>query len=351
MAENPGHNGDERPRLGGYIGAILVAAFGHVALIAFAVFVAPGWLRSDDRPPPSYTVKIVDTLPAGDLGTHLPRLAPPKPREEKQAQEPKPEEPKPPELKPPPDNDKEAIALNTKRVESPTPTPTPEPTPEPTAENPKPTPRPTPTPAKHPPTPKPTPNPKAKTTEKTRHEVKIAKAEPTPGVKERLAKLKEQLLAQHLKAQARKVREDEEAEDTGATPAEAGAAGGGPVVANVASGGSGYGVGPGTGSAGIQQDLDFLLYYRTVQERIKKAWSFTGGSGDLTATVDFAIAADGTLTSVKIAQSSNDSSFDDSVLRAIRRAAPFPPPPDKYRSQFTQGIEALFKLGELKAPS
>jgi TonB family protein len=348
--ENPGHNGEERPRLGGYIWAILVAAFAHAGLIAFAVFIAPGWLRSEDRTPPSYTVKIVDTLPAGDLGTHLPRLDAPKPHERKRAEEPKPEEPKPPPKITPPDNDKEAIALNTKRLESPTPTPTPEPTPEPEREKPTATPHPTHTARKHRPTPTPTSSAKAreKAREKQKQEERLAREKADREIKERLQKLKEQMLAQHLKQQARK---SEEVADLGVKPLKGASAGGGPVAAGAASEGAGYGVGAGTGSAGIQQDLDFLLYYRTVQEKIKKAWSFTGGSNDLTATVDFSIAADGTLTSVKIATGSNDSSFDDSVIRAIRRAAPFPPPPEKYRSEFNQGIEALFKLGELKAQS
>jgi TonB family protein len=315
--ENPGHNGEERPRVGGYIWAILVAAFAHAGLIAFVVFIAPGWLRSDDQPPASYTVKIVDTLPAGDLGTHLPRLAPPKPHESNSAEATKPLEPKPaPPKIAPPDNDKEAIALNTRRLESPTPTPT--------------------------------RKEREKAREKHAEEMRIAKEKSDREIQQRLAQLKEHLLAQHLKQQARK---SEEVADLSVKPLKPGPSGGGPVAAGAASAGSGYGVGAGTGSAGIQQDLDFLLYYRTVQEKIKKAWSFTGGSGDLTATVDFSIANDGTLTSVKIAKGSNDTSFDDSVIRAIRAAAPFPPPPQKYRSEFNQGIEALFKLGELKAQS
>jgi TonB family protein len=350
--ENPDHNGEERPRLGGYIWAILLAAFAHAGLIAFAVFIAPGWLRSEDHTPPSYTVKIVDTLPAGDLGTHLPRLAPPNSHEQKRTEQPIAEKVEPPPKITPPDSDKEAIALNTRRLESPTPTPTPEPTPQPAREKPTPTPHPTHTPRKHRPTPRPTPTPTPKKGEKAREkskeETRTAREETNREVQERLAKLKEQLLAQHLKRQARK---SEEVADLNVKPLKPASAGGGPVAAGTASEGAGYGVGAGTGSAGIQQDLDFLLYYRTVQEKIKKAWSFTGGSGDLTATVDFSIGADGTLTSVKIATGSNDPSFDDSVIRAIRRAAPFPPPPEKYRSEFNQGIEALFKLGELKAQS
>ena len=100
---------------------------------------------------------------------------------------------------------------------------------------------------------------------------------------------------------------------------------------------------------GIQQDPQFLLYYQTVQDRIKKAWNYVGGSGDLTTSVTFAIGPDGSLTGVKLTQSSRDPAFDDSVIRAIRRAAPFPPPPEKYRPEFGEGVDAEFKLGELKA--
>ena len=120
-------------------------------------------------------------------------------------------------------------------------------------------------------------------------------------------------------------------------------------MGSVASEGSGYGVGTGKGSVGTLKDPEFLLYYKTVQDQIKRAWSFTGGSNDLTATVDFAIGSDGALTGAKIGASSNDSAFDASVIRAIRRAAPFPPPPDKFRDQFSSGIKARFQLGELKS--
>jgi len=97
------------------------------------------------------------------------------------------------------------------------------------------------------------------------------------------------------------------------------------------------------------QDPDFLLYYQAVEDKIKKAWSFMGGSPDLTATVDFSIGPDGTLSWARLATGSKDAAFDDSVLRAIKRAAPFPAPPEKYRTEFMRGIEAQFALGDLKS--
>ena len=148
--------------------------------------------------------------------------------------------------------------------------------------------------------------------------------------------MREQLLKEHLAQLARTRRASPEREAT--TPATmmkpkakrrprrhtASAAAAGPVAANAASNGRGYGVGPGTGSVGILKDPEFLLYYQKVQERIKDAWSFSSGNKELTTTVSFAIGPDGKLTGIEVARSSNNASFDESVKRAIRRAAPFP---------------------------
>lgn len=152
--------------------------------------------------------------------------------------------------------------------------------------------------------------------------------------------MREQLLAEHLKAmKARGADKNGRGRNSG----------GGPVLANRETIGKGYGVGPGTGSAGIQQDAEFLLYYHDVQKKIKEAWSFAGTNPNLTATVTFGVNPDGSLNSVRVVTSSRDPAFDDSVVRAIRRAAPFAPPPVKFRSQFAQGVEAEFKLGELSS--
>lgn len=319
-------------------------------------------MHSEDKPLPAYTVKIVDSLPAGDLGSHLPRLSSPKNQEQKPPEppkeEPKVEEQKPPEPKPPADDDKNAIALNTKTQATPTETPTPEPTPvvtpeptkAPTPHTVKATPAPTHAPKKRP-APTPTPQPKAKGKAKPTP-IMVAKAEPTTSVQKQLDQLRKQLLAESLKRKAKEADEDsddEDDDDTDTPPVAGGPKGGGPVVGSIAREGKGYGVGPGTGSVGMLQDPDFLLYYQAVQDRIKKAWSFMGGSSDLTASVDFSIGPDGSLTGVKLANGSKDSAFDDSVIRAIRRAAPFPAPPEKYRNEFSQGIEAQFSLGDLKS--
>jgi TonB family protein len=351
----PNLDGRDRSSRLGYAGAIILSALGHAVFFALVLVILPAYFQRPDTTPSGYTVKIVDNIPAGDLGTHLPRLTQDQPHPQERAEQHKPavEQPKPP---PPvaPDNAKTVIAFN--MGASPTPTPTPEPTPEPTEEPPpeptaeatlaptpkpthKPTPRPTPKPRHRRPRPTPTPVPRHSAHPRTKpNQIVIARAEPTPSVKEQLAALRASLLKEHLaeRAAAEKARAS-------------GPAGGGPVLANVPREGEGYGVGSGKGSMGIQQDPQFLLYYQTVQDRIKKAWNYVGGSGDLTTSVTFAIGPDGNLTGVRLTQSSRDPAFDDSVIRAIRRAAPFPPPPEKYRPEFGEGVDADFKLGELKS--
>ena len=334
----------------GYLLAIAISAIGHAIFFYLVFFFLPGWLKAPAAQPPAYTVTIVDAIPAGDLGTHLPRLsqqrkpqaAPPSDKEEAKAAS--------PATPAPDDEDKNAIALNTGHQ---TPTPTPKATPEPT-EAPSPRPEPTatatPRPKKHRATPVPTPTatPVAKGPRHHRAkstpvaEVTVAKAEPTPGVEQKLDKVRQQLMAEHLK----NLKNEEAATEPKGTSE---AKGGGPVAADTATAGKGYGVGAGSGSEGIQQDAGFLLYYQQVQKKIKDAWSFAGDNPELTATVTFGINPDGSLNAIKVTESSRDPAFDDSVVRAIRRAAPFPPPPEKYRAQFWQGIEAVFKLGELNS--
>jgi TonB family protein len=375
---SPDHNGDENPSRLGYFAAIFVSAIGHAAIFFFVFFIAPRYLHPAEAAPPSYTVKIVDNIPAGDLGTHLPRInrhhadeskpAAPKAAEPQVKTEP----PKPEKLAL---NDPNALKINAKPTEAPTETPTPtpaptiaptiEPTPEPTVEpgpslEPNieateeptaaptiaPTPEPTKQPKKHP-TPKATPD---RTRNRPKAGSTVAKIAATPSVAERMAKLRQDLLKHYMEDRKNNPPDDEDPDDdTEPTEmADKGPAGGGPVVAPNAIDGKGRGIGTGEGSLGILKDPEFLLYYKTVQDQIKTAWTFTGGSNDLTATVDFAIGPDGTLRGLKIGTSSNDSAFDDSVIRAIRRAAPFPAPPEKFRDQFSAGIRAVFQLGELK---
>jgi TolA protein len=165
-------------------------------------------------------------------------------------------------------------------------------------------------------------------------------------VKEQFEKLKQKMMQEHVKQVAASARARAEAEKNARASANPGS---GPVVADRERMGTGMGVGPGTGSAGMLQDPGFVMYYQDVQDRIRRAWSFAGGNPDLSATVKFGINPDGSLNSLKVTESSRDPAFDDSVTRAIRAAAPFGPPPEKYREAFARGVPAVFKLSELQS--
>jgi len=179
----------------------------------------------------------------------------------------------------------------------------------------------------------------------------MAKAEPTPDVKAELAKVREELMRGHLKAlqkEAAAKAEEESAKNARSSDESSS----GEVVADNPRTGTGMGVGSDKGgSGGMLQDPGFVMYYQDVQDRIRRAWSYAGGSPDLTATVTFGINPDGSLNSLKVTSSSRDPAFDDSVARAIRAAAPFGPPPEKYRNAFAGGVPAIFKLSELQSGS
>lgn len=358
---NPSHKRSERPGSTGYVIAIVVSALGHVGFLAFALLILPNWLHSATVEPPAMTVKIVDNIPAGDLGTHLPKLHREPPPEQIAKEEVKPEEPPPPQEvpKPPkPEDDKNAVSLSSPMA---TPTPTPQPPPAVIPSTAAPTAAPTPKKVAEPaPTPAPAPiahhdkvivhnPPKPKHTP-----IMMAKAEKTPDVHEQFRKLQQEMLKKRIEEAKKEESDDENDSDDAdsaiesAPPRSNDSGGRGPVASDANSVGSGYGIGSGTGSMGKLEDLQYLLYFRTVQQRVKDAWTFPGGSNDLSADVEFSIGADGSLNGVKIAKSSGDAAFDESVMRAIKRAAPFPPPPDRYRSQFAD-VVSTFKLGELKS--
>ena len=211
------HNGDEQPSRIGYFAAIFVSALGHAALFAAVFFIAPRFLHPEEAAPPAYTVKIVDNIPAGDLGTHLPRINR-HPADEAKAAAPKPEESKvktePPKTELALNDDKNALKINAKATDAPTATPTPKPTTAPTIEptiaptieaTATPTPEPTQEPTKHA-TPKPTPDKASRNPPKSESTAAKAKIAATPSVEQRLAMLKRRLLAEHVKELAKNRR-------------------------------------------------------------------------------------------------------------------------------------------------
>ncbi len=71
-------------------------------------------------------------------------------------------------------------------------------------------------------------------------------------------------------------------------------------------------------------------YYALIWTRIKGLWTIPQGlvsQKHIEAVVNVRIMRDGTIAGVDLEKSSGNRYYDDSVLRAVRKANPLPPPP------------------------
>jgi TolA protein len=95
----------------------------------------------------------------------------------------------------------------------------------------------------------------------------------------------------------------------------------------------------GEGGGGIARGIEFIMYTQELQRRVQESWIVAEKQPGLVASVSFKIQPDGDIQDLELTQSSGDSVFDQSVVRAIRKATPFPPPPQSYAQEFaTQKI-------------
>ena len=373
-----------------YTSALVLSGVLHA--LAFAAIVVMGTLIHP-RPLPiqAYTVELTDgrglggRLPPGPLDRPLggPHAGGPKPSpaptsaspaaESKPVEAPKPPEPmakappeppKPeppkaeprPEPKPEPPPKPEAV-----KVPEPKPEPKPEAKPEPKPE-PKPEAKPPPKPEAKPEPKKPEePQPEAKKPEPAKPEPKKPE-EPQPEAKKPEAKKPEPAQPEPKKPAsaatpaAKPAARPTTAGAPGATgAAESPAAEGPPRDAYAAAmerrlksmagggglGGTEAGTGPigagGPGGGGGQMvGLEFIRYRQQVIETVKAQWANALRRPGLVVKVQFAIAADGAVSDVHVAQSSGDAAYDSSALRAVQKANPLPAPPPQYKAQFSE---------------
>ena len=106
---------------------------------------------------------------------------------------------------------------------------------------------------------------------------------------------------------------------------------------------------PATPAAGTAvRGLPFLLYTRQVKQRVRESWIVAQQKPGTSAVVRFGILPSGDIVAIELARGSGDRVFDESVIRAVKKANPLPPPPEAYRHEFTrQKIEVVF--GETRA--
>jgi TonB family protein len=103
--------------------------------------------------------------------------------------------------------------------------------------------------------------------------------------------------------------------------------------------GSGFGSGKlgGKGMGGGEvRPQEFFRYRDLLMNTVRSGWRWYGGGGRLIATVSMRISKEGVISNERVIVSSGDRSFDESVLRAIRRADPLPPPPPNVYVDFAE---------------
>lgn len=85
---------------------------------------------------------------------------------------------------------------------------------------------------------------------------------------------------------------------------------------------------PASPAAPMVSEEEMAVYQGVITHRVRQRWVFTGGGENLSAEVLIALDRNGSVRTQKITRGSGNVEFDRSVLRAIAKASPFPPPPE-----------------------
>jgi TonB family protein len=93
-----------------------------------------------------------------------------------------------------------------------------------------------------------------------------------------------------------------------------------------------------TGGGGSVVGFEFLSYRQRIFGLIKSNWANAARGEGLIAAVRFDLAPDGTVSGIALVRSSGDRTYDQSVLRAVQRSSPLPPPPERYRDDFREVV-------------
>lgn len=323
--------------------SLVVSLLLHGILIV-GLFFMPHWPTRTIIPPPVYTVDLVggERIGGSNLGTEL--LATPEPKQKSPASAP---EPPAPPSKP----------KNESTVEPPPPPPPAKPKKEPKAEPPPPAPE-IKKQAKKEMVEKPAKAQKEKVEEKTPLQEKIAAKEVTKkaAAKKETASATAKEAAAEAKteeASLERVRErliqsavervksrTEAAQKTSKEETISAGTGEGLGSASLGSGGPGGG--------GVVKGIEFIAYQNQMLSTIKANWAWVGQNSNLRVVVQFFIRENGDVIGLKIVQPSGDPSYDESVLRAVTKSSPLPPPPESYRKEFSE-IKITFRPRDLGA--
>jgi TolA protein len=84
---------------------------------------------------------------------------------------------------------------------------------------------------------------------------------------------------------------------------------------------------PSPSASGAVSSSQMNAYYALIWSRIKSQWALPRGilqSDNLEAIIDVKILRDGTVSRLEIEKSSGNRYFDQSAVKAVRKASPFP---------------------------
>jgi TonB family protein len=106
-----------------------------------------------------------------------------------------------------------------------------------------------------------------------------------------------------------------------------------PPPARPGARGAAGGGGGAQGSVRLSPELSD--YFRRLEESVRNSWilpaALARDAGKLVVELRIVIEKDGRVSAQRIERGSGNSYFDDSVLRAIRKASPLPVPPEQLR--------------------
>ncbi|HOD36735.1 MAG TPA: energy transducer TonB [Syntrophales bacterium] len=107
--------------------------------------------------------------------------------------------------------------------------------------------------------------------------------------------------------------------------------------------------GPAGPSGQGETNTRLMSYYSSIWSSIKGQWALPQSilSQNLEAVIDVKIARSGTLLSAQYEKKSGNSYFDESAMRAVRKASPYPPLPDWIRDDSVE-LGIRFRSSELR---
>ena len=94
----------------------------------------------------------------------------------------------------------------------------------------------------------------------------------------------------------------------------------------------------GGGAARASLEAKYPAYYGLIRDKVQDTWIYPEGLKDnrISVIVSIKIARSGKLLDVSVEKSSGDHAFDTSLLKAVKKAAPFPPLPVNMEGSFLE---------------